>query len=133
MKICFEVIGLPPKKDGANSMWRKGSEFERLRNLRIAAAEAMNGRSPATTLVNLHLRLFAAPENGDLDNFLTGICDGLMAAHPRTPVDTAIWSSLPEHAQPNRSICFKDDKLLWKISAERISSNDRHYEVEVEW
>ena len=135
MKIFFKVTGIPPKKDGANSMWRKGSEFERLKNLRIAAIQAMGGRSPATSMFQLHLRLYAAPENGDLDNFITGICDGLMAAHPRTPIDTELWSGISEFAQPNKSICYTDDKLIVKIIAERLTSDahDQHYEVELEW
>jgi hypothetical protein len=135
MKISFNVPSFPPKKDGANSMWRKGSEFERLKNLRIAAVQAMDGRSPATSMIHLTLRLYAAPENGDLDNFITGICDGLMAAHPRTPIDLKFWVGLPEHAQPNKFICFMDDKLITKITAERFPSNtnEPHYEVEMEW
>jgi len=110
MKISIKVAGLPPKKDGANSMWRKGIEIERLQNLRIAAVQAMNGRSPTTGLIHLCLRLYAAPENGDLDNFITGICDGLMAAHPRTPIDIEFWSGISELAQPKRNICYMDDK-----------------------
>ena len=135
MKLSFKVTGLPPKKDGANSMWRKGSEFERLKNLRIAAVQAMGGRSPATRMIHLCLRLYAAPENGDLDNFITGICDGLMAAHPRTPIDIEFWSGISELAQPNKSICYTDDKLIAKIIAERLTSDahDKHYEVELEW
>ena len=135
MKISFNATGLPPKKDGANSMWRKGHEFERLRNLRIAAVNAMNDKSPATSPIHLILRLYATPENGDLDNFITGICDGLMAAHPRTPIDIEFWSGLPELAQPNRSICYTDDKLISKITAERLTSDayDPHYEVELKW
>ena len=70
-----------------------------------------------------------------LDNFITGICDGLMAAHPRTPIDIEFWSGLPELAQPNRSICYTDDKLIAKITAERLTSDayDQHYKVELEW
>jgi hypothetical protein len=123
------------QKDGANSMWRNGSEFERLKNLRIAAVQAMGGRSPATSLIHLSLRLYAAPENGDLDNFITGICDGLIAAHSRTPIELNFWAGLPELAQPNRSICYMDDKLITRIIAERLTSDahDQHYEVELEW
>ena len=135
MKLSFNVTGLPPKKDGASSMWCKGSEFERLKNLRIAAVQAMGGRSPATSMIHLYLRLFAAPENGDLDNFITGICDGLMAAHPRTPIDLKLWTGISELAQPNRIICYMDDKLISKITAERLTSDahEQHYEVELEW
>lgn len=135
MKISLKVTGLPPKKDGANSMWRKGSELERLKNLRIAAVQAMDGKSSATSAIHLKLKLYTGPENGDLDNFITGICDGLMAANPRTPINIELWCGIPERAHPNKSICYTDDKLVAKITAERLTSDahDQHYEVELEW
>ena len=134
MKISFKVTGLPPKKDGANSMWRKGSEFERLRNLRIAAVQAMDGRSPATSMIHLNLRLYATPENGDLDNFISGICDGLMAAHPRTPIDMTLWDDFSEQSKPQYAICFRDDKQITKISAERYPplGNEECYFIELD-
>jgi hypothetical protein len=44
VKISITVNELPPKKDGANSMWRKGSELARLKALRKVAIEAMRGQ-----------------------------------------------------------------------------------------
>jgi len=76
-KINITVLGLPPKKDGANSMWRKGSEMERVVALRLAASQSMQDYSLAQTWVHLYVRVYASPTDGDLDNFITGICDGL--------------------------------------------------------
>ena len=42
MKIAFMVMDQPPKKDGANSMWRKKSEVQHIVALRAAALEAKN-------------------------------------------------------------------------------------------
>ena len=44
--VAFTVVGLPPKKDGASSMWRKNSEVARIISLRLAAAEALGDRPP---------------------------------------------------------------------------------------
>src|SRR5260221_12174048 len=41
MKIEFTVRDIPPKKDGANSMWSKNSEAPRIISLRKAALDAM--------------------------------------------------------------------------------------------
>ena len=46
MPYQFEVKGLPPKKDGANSMWSKKLESERLVALRQAALKAFSGQPP---------------------------------------------------------------------------------------
>jgi hypothetical protein len=67
MKISFPVMGLAPKKDDANSMWRKGSEFSRLKALRIATNQAMQGRSPVHKPIRLSILIFARPKDGDLD------------------------------------------------------------------
>ena len=41
----FVVSGLPPKKSGAKSMWADEREAEKIKALRIAAAEAF-GEEP---------------------------------------------------------------------------------------
>jgi hypothetical protein len=135
MKISFSVRGLPPKKDGANSMWNKRTEVARIRNLRIAAVQAMNGQPPRTGPLCLRLRVYAQPSAGDLDNFITGICDGLMPAHSNTLIDAIIWGELPDGAQPHQPIAFYDDSCVTKIEAERVSSEvyEPHYDVELTW
>jgi hypothetical protein len=78
------IEGLPPKKDGANSMWNKPSEFERLITLRRAVCDAFNGDKPLHKDIQLRIRVHVGNMDpgqvGDLDNFITGVCDGLMAA-----------------------------------------------------
>ena len=136
MKLTPRVDGVPPKKDGANSMWRKGTELRRLKALRVAALKARleAGDVPPHDGVTIRLRLFASPAEGDLDNFITGICDGLMAAHPSTPIDPALWSDVPPDARPDESILLRDDSLVRRIEAERLplTSGGTRYELDVE-
>lgn len=135
MRFKLEIEGAPPKKDGANSMWRKPSEFERLKALRVAAAAAVAevGDPPATGDIQLSLEVYAPPEAGDLDTFITGICDGLMVAHPRTPIDPALWLALPEAARPDRPLLFSNDARVTQIHAERrpSGSSRMRYTLEV--
>lgn len=64
MRIEVEIPGLPPKKDGANS--RRAMEAEARQLM------AQVGLRPEVHLVEGDPRL-----SGDLDNQITGICDGL--------------------------------------------------------
>lgn len=135
MKIAFTVEGVPPKKDGANSMWRKPTEVPRIKAFRIAACAVLDGRAPDSGSVALTVRVFAPAGAGDLDNFATGICDALMAVHPRVPVDESLWSELPAAARPDRPIAFRDDSIVSRILIERLPVPPRgpRYEVELEW
>ena len=136
VKISFTVNELPPKKDGANSMWRKGSELARLKALRKVAIEAMRGQPLVDDqAIHLIVHVYAEPFKGDLDNFITGICDGLIAAHPRTPIDHKEWLDLPEAARPHRPICYSNDSLINSIAAKRLPPDEKgeHYYVDLEW
>ena len=96
-RIQFQVEDqLPPKKGGATSMWGKPLEATRLIALRKNALEARGSQPIFTVGIRLTLRVhvgfefakqFGDPGNfGDLDTFVSGVCDGLMKAHP-TPGD----------------------------------------------
>jgi hypothetical protein len=65
--------------------------------------------------------------------FVTGVCDGLMAAHPQTPVDPLVWQDLPEAARLDGAIVFADDAWLNHIEAERLHPDDSaRYELTIE-
>jgi hypothetical protein len=133
MKVEFAVAGLPPKKDGANSMWRKGVELARLKALRHAALHALEGQQLFTSNVQLHVDVYSLLKSGDLDNFIAGICDGLMAAHPRTPIDDQQWLDVPPLAHPRFPIAFADDAIVRRIDAQRkrLARSDPHYEITI--
>lgn len=122
MELEFSVEGLPPKKDGAQSMWDKPLEVQRLKALRVAALREMRDPSqfPLDVPVELHLTVRAHPRDGDLDNFVTGVCDGLMAKHPRASWNRDAWTDVPEDAAPERPLLLRDDALVDRIVAERM-------------
>lgn len=124
-RVEFRVHGgLPPKKDGANSMWGKVSEQARLIALRQAAAGAMGSRPPFRTAIHLELEIHGPERDlrrmGDLDNFITGVCDGLMAAAgARTD---PCWDGTDVAAvHPSRTIAIQDDAEVVVISARKVA------------
>lgn len=138
MRCSFRVVGdLPPKKDGAQSMWGKQSEINRLIRLRQAAYEAFQGVPPLQQNIRMTLRVYVGRMNdrfiGDLDNFITGVCDGLMAADYRSNIKS--WSA-PElsHIHPNKPLAIKDDCQVISISAEKMTGKDAEpwYEIILE-
>ena len=130
----FTVAGLPPKKDGAYSMWNKPAEVEKLRLLRSAAAKSFGGDPPLSKNIRLTLRAHIGPLNtstiGDLDNFLTGICDGLQAAHSGTP----FRFEFEEAIHPSLHIALADDVEVTRIDAEKViaPAEAPYYEITLE-
>jgi hypothetical protein len=133
--IIFSVADLPPQKDGANSMWGKASEMKRIKSLRSAAFRAMQNQPLARLWVHMELKIHAVPSDGDLDNFITGICDSLMAAHPRTPIGDGDWGDVDPGIKPSEAIVYKNDAIIKRITTERLppGSFGKHYEVVLEF
>ena len=101
-------------------MWGKPEEARRIRALRLAAANAFAERPPLRSNIKLTMRAHVGSENtrntGDLDNFLTGICDGLQAADPRAHVA----EDFEHHIQPTRAVAIVDDAQVIQIEAAKI-------------
>jgi len=62
----------------------------------------------------------------------------LQLAHSRTPartVDPSPSAELPDAAQPDRTIAFRDDSVVSRRRLERlpVSAGGPRYEVEPEW
>ena len=131
--LSFTIQGLPPRKEGANSMWRKPAEFPRLKALRRAAHAAMDGRAVYSEPIEVRILIFAGPKDGDLDHFIAGICGGLQRAHGRTPIRLADWFDLPVGALPSENILFSDDRWIERITAERLppDAEGKRYFVEI--
>ncbi len=78
-------------KDGANSMLAKPLEAKRLVSLRRATLIAFQGQPPLCSNIRLAIQAHIGPVNnrsiGDLDTFIAGVCDGLMARNPKSKLD----------------------------------------------
>lgn len=137
--IKFRVDGLPPKKDGANSMWAKRLESERLVSLRREALQAFKGRPPLKSNIKLRIIVHIGAKNdrsvGDLDTLITGICDGLMKRTARSNLCKDIWDK-PENynIRPDIPIAIDDDSQIISIQAAKLKgdSNRKFYYVTLE-
>jgi hypothetical protein len=129
---------LPPKKDGAKSMWDKPLEAKRLLVLRRAAVAAMGGRPPLSKAISLTLNICVPGHRvaviGDLDTFVTGVCDGLQAAHTRADLGT-IWLE-PEATDvlPSRIAAIVNDREIISIVARKVplEAAETSYEIVLE-
>ncbi len=147
MKIEFIVRDIPPKKDGAKSMWLKDSEAPRIISLRKAALDAMKKASLNGCIlspVKLEVTVFAPSSQfirksgnyiGDLDTLIAGICDGLQAAHSNTPIAHALFQSLqtPE-IHPKHKLLLDDDAQVMAIVAKKIhlDNSQPYYQIVLE-
>jgi hypothetical protein len=122
-KYRFTVKGLPPKKDGANSMWGKDLEADRLIKLRIAAAMAFGDDPPLRDSINLEVSV-NIPQNGrtigDLDNFITGICDGLMACDQRSKLSPLFNNPEYGDVHPTKALGMVDNNEIISIAAKKV-------------
>lgn len=136
--IRFRVGGLPPKKDGAGSMWGKPLEAGRLVSLRKAALKAIGSRAPLKSGIRFTLSVHVGDGNdhsvGDLDTFITGICDRLIAAARGCKLCTDVWDKAERDIQPNRPIAISDDCQVVSIQADKTIGNtiSPWYEVTLE-
>lgn len=105
-------------------MWAKRTEIPRVIALRQAARDAMHGASPLRARIRLELEVHCPVEAGDLDNLVTGVCDGLQAADPRIKLDPQ-WA-LPDltAVRPGVSIAIADDAQVVAIVAGRAVDHD---------
>ncbi|MDP2924784.1 MAG: hypothetical protein Q8N99_00265 [Nanoarchaeota archaeon] len=132
--IKIIVNGLPPKKDGANSMWNKDLEADRLISLRNEALNKIINK-PLKKNLQLNLKIYLKINNksqGDLDNFITGICDGLMRAHDRAEISPK-FNGFPK-INPQSVNFIEDDYKILNINAKKIINRNlekEYYELEI--
>lgn len=135
--FAHRIDGLPPKKDGANSMWNKPLEVKRLIALRTTMRGVFAGNSPLVQEIKLTVRIHVNPivaeSCGDLDNFVTGICDGMMAAHPRATLSSLWQEAEYSDIHPTRVIGILSDSAICSIAASKICDIEGPwYELELE-
>ena len=119
-------------------MWGKPTEARRLIALRTAALGALGDQPPFSQDIRVALRVHVGLRNdrssGDLDNFVTGVCDGLMAADSRSTVHRSFEESENSTVHPTKTIAIVDDSEVTKVDAEKLSGlgKDPWYEIELE-
>lgn len=138
--IHFEVKGeLPPKKR-TKSMWGNPMQARRLIALRKKALEAFGSRKPLTKNIRLSLLVCIGPwkgaakgvKPGDLDNFIAGVCDGLMRADPRASWDPLFRCHENAAVAPCIAIAFEDDSHVTEICAKTVvHDGDDGYRIEL--
>jgi hypothetical protein len=135
MRIEVTIPGVPPRKDVGHMMWGRSSDLPRLKLLRRIVKEQITTEEPPEGRVALSLRVFAEISEGDLDNFVGGVCDGLMPALPNVPSVLRDWPGEPPEIGPERPIAFTDDKWVSRIFAERlpVDAEGIRYELAIEW
>ncbi len=146
----FEVAGLPPHKSVRGSMWANKEQAKRLIKLRDEADKKLEGLLtgkvrltltvhvgiPEWETLDTEARQKALKAKGDLDNFVTGVSDGLMAAH-RNLLQAGTWHETfnTERAEirPPEAIAYEDDSWIFEIRATKVvHPADDWYKIELE-
>lgn len=133
IKFCVKEEGkdmLPPKKGGVSSMWNKKAsraQKQKLVALRRAAHSAMDACRYEAPLVRgirltleVHVRSQDRVKSGDLDNFITGVCDGLSAKKGEAIPDEEFFNESEPALKPSNAIAIEDDGEVIEIRAQRI-------------
>lgn len=136
MKVEFTVKGSrPPRKRDAKSLWAHPKEAPLVLKLRRAALEAGTklGTSCITSTMKLELNLYTPDIEGvgDLDSYISGICDGLQAADQNVEKFDAAFQEA-EDINPRMSILINNDKNIVHILATKEKRDFLGYRVAVE-
>jgi len=141
MKIEFEVDDIPPKKDGSKSMWAKECEAKKIVSLRKRAIEKIKSENvdiPISNRLKLKICIYLPNEKlettGDLDNFITGICDALQKVHGNVNKWDKIFDQ-PENddINPTISIISNDSKIISIIAMKKEANKENtHYKIVIQ-
>jgi len=144
MRVRFTVMGRPPKKHGEKSMWARNDEAPRVASLREKALEArtkLGINDCFHSLVFLGLKIFVPKSQlesvGDLDNFITGVCDSLQAADSKVFLYLHKIFHEPgrEGIDPKKALVIENDSKGVSILAKKIGLDENeevYYDVVVE-
>ena len=127
----FRVEELPPKKSGAISMWGNLSEIPRLIHLRRAALAELGENAVLQRDIRLWIVVHIGPRNtrqiGDLDTFVAGVCDGLMAADGNATLGDQWGEEENARIHPSRPIAINDDYQVVSICASKVVGDPKPF------
>jgi hypothetical protein len=138
MRVEFTVNGHPLKKHGEKSMWARDDEAPLVALLREKALETMSKNrinKCFDCLVSLDITVYTPRSSlesiGDLDNFITGICDSLQAADIKVIPYLHKIFSLPRYRsiEPKRPLLISNDAKVVTIVAKKVplAENENTY------
>lgn len=130
--FCFDVDGMPPRKDGGHSMWNKDKEVNKLIELRrnlYSAFKKHNIIMPLTDYIKLKVEIYLPEkhlEKSDIDNLVGGICDGLQNANYKAKLNDKYrqYEFTPIH--PSCSFIIDDSKIL-EINVRKIIHDKKYF------
>ncbi|RZB28816.1 MAG: hypothetical protein AEth_01818 [Candidatus Argoarchaeum ethanivorans] len=141
-KYKFKVEGLVPPRNirrKSKSMWNNPTEVPRLIKLRKEARDALNRAQPLSRDIVLSIKIHLPRDYnkpGDLDNFVKGICDGLMKCpnHPMLKLDETFEKIEHKKIHPKTFAVIEDDEKIVKITATKAFEDieEPFYEIAVE-
>jgi hypothetical protein len=132
-RVEFFVDGYrPPRKRDAKSLWAHKKEAPLVKILRIEAAKACSQANIDYFESKIHLELVIFTPSvegvGDLDSFISGICDGLQAADQN--VQQFHESILDDDKiNPRKSILVGNDRTVVSIKATKEQRDKIGYKV----
>ena len=138
MSVSIPVTGIPPKKRSDTSLWNCESEVPKVIALRREARTRFGDRKPFTSRIRLRLSVFltasefSSTQVGDLDNFVSGVCDALQAADPKASLDERFRLTENEDVNPSKAIVIQNDRDVISIVADKFLASQGeplHYTV----
>ena len=130
VRILVEVEGRPPKKHGEKSMWARSDEAPLVARLRSKALEERTkaGLSKCPRVRSLELEVYAPAAQlervGDLDSFVTGVCDCLQAATGTVLpfLDPVFSEPGNEDIHPRIPLLIENDAQITTIVARKLTA-----------
>lgn len=135
--IVFDVEGMPPRKDGGQSMWNKDKEVNKLIELRKqldATLQKQQIPTPITDYLKLKVEIYLPEkhlEKSDIDNLVGGICDGLQKANYKSKINEKYIQLEGTSVHPFNSFLCDDSRILELDVKKIINEKKNFYRVQI--
>lgn len=141
MRIKVEVDERPPKKDGANSLW-KTDEAEYVKRLREKINEEKKNMGITGSIKgSVKIKLIVYAPNimneagcgryvGDLDTFVAGVCDSIQPAGRGAHINPILEEC--DEIGPKIPLVIADDSQIVYIISQKIKHDKVKYCLTVE-
>ena len=132
-KIQFKAQSVPPKK--SKQLWSDPIQSNLVWLLRESAFNAKISQSldKYTCYIGLDLTIWGQrnilDKLGDLDNILSGVCDGLALRPQNQPTKISPWPLFEENEVfgPTMPLLYDDDKIIQSMKAIKKEVDEEPY------